>query len=149
MNTRALIRVRRHPVRIAVAVLVLGAIASGTISLYGRPARTVRIGVNHSPPYSTIGADGTPRGFTVAVMAEAARRRGIELKWVTVQEGPDLALATGKVDLWQRIPRHAVGVFSSANPTCGQGSRCWFPNRAKFEPSTAPTGGGSRMEARC
>ena len=103
MSARASIRVRSHTVRIAAAVLILGAIAAWTISLYQRPASTVRIGVNHSPPYSTIGADGKPRGFTVELMAEAARRRGIQIKWVTVQEGPDLALATGKVDLWALV----------------------------------------------
>jgi signal transduction histidine kinase/ActR/RegA family two-component response regulator len=62
--------------------------------------RVVRVGFNHSPPYCTIGPDGTPRGFNVEVMKEAARRRGMRLDIVTAPEGPDLALASGKVDVW-------------------------------------------------
>jgi signal transduction histidine kinase/ActR/RegA family two-component response regulator len=60
----------------------------------------IRVGINQSPPYSIIHADGSFSGFSVETVREAARRRRIELQWVTAPEGPDIALQNRKVDLW-------------------------------------------------
>jgi len=78
--------------------------------------RVLRVGLNDSPPYCLIGRDGTPRGFTVDVIREAARRKGIRLELVTALEGPDLAFAAGKVDVWPLLTdvpeRHARIFFT-------------------------------------
>jgi diguanylate cyclase (GGDEF)-like protein/PAS domain S-box-containing protein len=39
-------------------------------------------------------------GFSIAVLSEAARRRGRVLQWINAPEGPDVALRSGKVDVW-------------------------------------------------
>jgi len=63
-------------------------------------AGTVRIGVNHSPPYAVVEANGSLSGFSVEILREAARRRGIRLQWIVVPEGSEPALKSGKVDIW-------------------------------------------------
>jgi diguanylate cyclase (GGDEF)-like protein/PAS domain S-box-containing protein len=68
-----------------------------------RAGRTVRIGINHSPPYAFIRPDGSPSGFTMEVLSEAARRGGIVLQWTVAPEGPDIALKSGKVDVWHLL----------------------------------------------
>ena len=65
--------------------------------------KVVRIGVNQSPPYAMIGPDGSPDGFTVEVLSEAARRRGMVVQWVVIPQGPDVALRSGKVDVWHLV----------------------------------------------
>ena len=93
-----------RPVRPIAALICLSVIVAA-VSLYrGRSgARPVRIGVNVSPPYSEIGADGKPHGFSVEVISEAARRRGIPIVWITANEGPDSALASSRVDVWPLV----------------------------------------------
>ena len=64
-------------------------------------AQTVfRIGYEHSPPVQLVDEQGRIRGPVFEVLNEAARRRRIRLEWVHCPEGPDRALASGKVDLW-------------------------------------------------
>jgi len=65
--------------------------------------RVLRVGLNQSPPYSVIGSDGVARGFAVEVIREAARRSGIELELLVAPEGPDAALAAGKVDIFPLV----------------------------------------------
>jgi diguanylate cyclase (GGDEF)-like protein/PAS domain S-box-containing protein len=75
------------------------------MTLHG-PSKTtevVRIGINNSPPYVIIARDGSYSGFTVEVLSEAARRRGMAIQWVVVPEGPDFALKSGKVDVWHLL----------------------------------------------
>ena len=60
----------------------------------------VRIGVDQAAPYqSWVPAHG-PVGFTVDVLTAAARKRGVRLKWINCPEGPQKAIANGKVDMW-------------------------------------------------
>ncbi len=47
--------------------------------------------------------DGSADGAAVAILNEAARRRGIRLRWSIENEGPDVAIASGKVDLWPML----------------------------------------------
>ncbi len=65
--------------------------------------RTYRIGVDHSPPYYFLRANGRIEGLAVDVMNEAARRRGIRLTWVATDMQPMDALASGHVDLWPAL----------------------------------------------
>ena len=62
-----------------------------------------RIGIQQFPPYMVKSSDGSADGAAVAILNEAARRRGIVLQWSLENEGPDLALTSGKVDLWPML----------------------------------------------
>jgi signal transduction histidine kinase/CheY-like chemotaxis protein len=55
-------------------------------------------GVEHFP-----GPDGKPRGATVDMLNEAARRRGMKLIWIYSPENTDAALQSGNVDLWPNL----------------------------------------------
>jgi signal transduction histidine kinase/CheY-like chemotaxis protein len=73
-------------------------------------ARTVspgpyRIGYVHDPPYMFTGPDGVPRGLSVEVAREAARRAGLRLEWLRVDpaSNADTALLDGTVDLWPAL----------------------------------------------
>ncbi len=79
--------------------------------------RPLRVGFNDSPPYSMIDANGTPHGFAVDVIREAARRKSIRLELVAFHEGPDRPLTTGKVDIWPLVtdlPERRGKIFFSA-----------------------------------
>jgi diguanylate cyclase (GGDEF)-like protein/PAS domain S-box-containing protein len=68
---------------------------------HAQAGRVVKVGVDHSPPFYSVQADGSVKGLAVDVMNEAARRRGIQLQWAPLSDTPiDEALKTGKVDLW-------------------------------------------------
>src|SRR5260221_11326790 len=62
--------------------------------------RQVRIGVDQAAPYQSWQDGLGPVGFTVDVIREAARKSGIDLRWVNCPEGPQKALRAGKVDIW-------------------------------------------------
>ncbi len=49
------------------------------------PRRAVRVGVNDSPPYYFLGRDGSCGGLAVDLINEAARRGGIEIRWVPLK----------------------------------------------------------------
>jgi len=87
------------------AVVALGAVAVGWW-MWQRPElapRTpVRIGYVHDPPYMFRGAGGHPRGLTVEVVAEAARRLKIPLEWVFATHFHN-DLRNGTVDLWPAL----------------------------------------------
>ncbi len=83
----------------ALAVLAVG----GVYLKFGpgsKPLRPLRVGANHSPPYSFLSPAGSASGFQIDLIAQAASRLGIPLEWVPAPEGPDIAFQTGKVDLW-------------------------------------------------
>ncbi|MDQ2950291.1 MAG: transporter substrate-binding domain-containing protein, partial [Acidobacteriota bacterium] len=70
----------------------------------GAHQRTIRIGVENSPPYSFIRPDGSIEGFSVDVIREAARRRSISIRWVPLVSGdPVNAFRKGWVDLWPAL----------------------------------------------
>ncbi|HMJ62535.1 MAG TPA: ATP-binding protein [Bryobacteraceae bacterium] len=60
----------------------------------------IRIGVDQAAPYQSWREGYGPVGFTVDVLENAARKRGIALKWINCPEGPTKAIAAGKVDMW-------------------------------------------------
>src|SRR5262249_30725207 len=51
----------------------------------------------------TKGADRPPSGFAVEIVSEAARRRGINLQWVSLERDPAAALARGTIDLYPAL----------------------------------------------
>ncbi|BCS35382.1 hypothetical protein TBR22_A46090 [Luteitalea sp. TBR-22] len=65
----------------------------------------LRIGYTHDPPYMFRAADGRPSGLDVDVVAEAARRAAVDVRWVYVtgRGGADAALAAGQVDVWPAL----------------------------------------------
>jgi signal transduction histidine kinase/CheY-like chemotaxis protein len=66
------------------------------------PDRVYRIGADNAPPYYFVGADAAIRGLAVDVLNEAARRRGIRLRWVAASD-PRSALENKDVDLWPLV----------------------------------------------
>ena len=81
------------------------------------PARA-RAGYVHDPPYMYDGPDGRPRGVSVDVLQEAARRSGIRIEWVRVlpPHDADSALHDGQVDLWPGLtilPERQQALFFS------------------------------------
>ena len=70
--------------------------------------RSVRIGVDQAAPYQSWVEGQGPVGFTVDVLGAAARKRGIDLQWIFCPEGPQKALAAGKVDLWPALASRAA-----------------------------------------
>jgi diguanylate cyclase (GGDEF)-like protein/PAS domain S-box-containing protein len=71
--------------------------------------RTIRVGVDQSPPYYNIKADGSVEGLAVDVLNEAARRRGIHLIWKPLHDIPiDDVLKAGLVDMWPLLGATAV-----------------------------------------
>ncbi len=82
----------------ASAILVLFGVALATSR--GAVERTMTIGFQKSPPYHFPDAEGNASGPAVDVVREAARRKGIKLRWVYSPQGPEKALRSGAVDLW-------------------------------------------------
>ncbi|MES1258375.1 MAG: PAS domain S-box protein, partial [Acidobacteriota bacterium] len=65
---------------------------------------TIRVGVDHSPPFYSILPDGSVRGLAVDVLNEVARRRGIRLRWVPLHDIPlDSALEQRLVQMWPLV----------------------------------------------
>ncbi|MDQ8204419.1 ATP-binding protein [Pelagicoccus sp. SDUM812003] len=63
-------------------------------------SQPIRIGYQQSPPYQIIASDGSLGGVGLDIVAEAARRLGIELEWVYSPLAPDVHLPRGDVDMW-------------------------------------------------
>ena len=61
--------------------------------------RTYRIGFDHAPPFAFISPDGQLKGLSVDVFREAARREGIRIVWVPVDDYKKALLAR-QVDMW-------------------------------------------------
>ena len=64
--------------------------------------RVYRIGWQEAPPYQVAG-NGEPTGLAVDLVREAARRRGIQLRWVRWANSSESALRDRSVDLWPLI----------------------------------------------
>ena len=56
--------------------------------------------MGYSVPWAYLGPDGTPTGFYVEVMKEAASREGLAFEFVFRKDGPEKALRSGDIDLW-------------------------------------------------
>src|SRR4029077_13234080 len=62
--------------------------------------RTYIIGWDVDPPDQVATKGGEPTGFAVELVREAAKRRGIRLKWGLHPESSEAALLSKSVDLW-------------------------------------------------
>ncbi len=67
--------------------------------------KTYRVGADSAPPYYLLQPDGSVEGLAVDVLNEAARRRGISLKWVAVPRMPLDDAVGNVVDLWPAVRR--------------------------------------------
>lgn len=65
--------------------------------------RAVRIGYEHSPPVQLVDDQGHLRGPVFEMLSKAAALSKVRLEWIHCPEGPDRALASGRVDLWPLI----------------------------------------------
>jgi signal transduction histidine kinase/ActR/RegA family two-component response regulator len=61
--------------------------------------REFRMGYQHAPPNQMVDEAGRPYGLAIDVVTEAARRAGVRLVWVRMENGPDQALRDAEVDL--------------------------------------------------
>src|SRR5882724_5380277 len=99
MVRTALEALKQH---IWISCIVLALVVSGAV--WGlrrdRPPGIVRVGMRQFAPYLVEKPGGTADGVVVAILNEAARRRGIPLQWSIHPEGGDQAMAEGTIDLW-------------------------------------------------
>ena len=65
----------------------------------GEPAATLRAGYGEFVPYISTDDRGNPAGLAVQVVQEAARRTGIRVEWVKVEDA-EKALRGGVIDLY-------------------------------------------------
>ncbi len=99
-------RRRRFLPLVATALAVAAAAAAWLSARSWRPAipsRTLVIGFEHNPPYQIANASGPPSGLVIETVAEAARRRGVALRWQETTGGPEKALTSGAFDLWPLV----------------------------------------------
>jgi len=86
------------------ALLLIG-LSAGYLQL--RQTRALRrvfvIGWEPSPPNQIAGPNGEATGYAVELVREAARRRGIRLRWKEYPHETDQALEEHWVDLWLRM----------------------------------------------
>jgi signal transduction histidine kinase/ActR/RegA family two-component response regulator len=98
----------RYPFKAIAILLAGGAVIPAAIHGERQPShRVVRIGVDQAPPYQSWREGYGPLGFTVDVIREAARKRGITLHWILCPEGPQKALNAGRVDIWPLLSQNA------------------------------------------
>lgn len=97
----------RSRTRLAGAVL-LALAATVFLFLKTRPWRPepgrapFRVGFQVSSPTVEY-SNGKPRGVVVDIFRAACRRRGIQIEWVYLPEGPDISLKEGRADLWTQV----------------------------------------------
>jgi diguanylate cyclase (GGDEF)-like protein/PAS domain S-box-containing protein len=88
----------------AIAALVVTAALGWLFIAKTAPLDHLKVGVDHSPPFYIIHADGSVEGLAVDVLNEAARRRKIHLEWVPLHDIPlDSALERRIVQLWPLV----------------------------------------------
>jgi signal transduction histidine kinase len=66
---------------------------------------TLRIGMQESPPWYFFRPDKVIDGPVYEIVQEAARRRKLDIVWVSDAVGPDHALGNGLADLWPLMGR--------------------------------------------
>ena len=91
---------RRWVWRLALPALLLAAGIFWYVKKQDVYSREYRVGYENNPPNIMKGPDGKPAGLGPEVVGEAARRRGIKLRWVFSDRGSENTLRSGRVDLW-------------------------------------------------
>ena len=82
------------------SLVLAGAIASFLILRTSRQPHIWRVGYFPFPPYMLQKPDGSPDGFVIQLVEEAARTRNIRFQWVFAQDGPDHAFDQQRIDLY-------------------------------------------------
>ncbi len=82
------------------SLVLTGAIASFLILRTSRQPHIWRVGYFPFPPYMLQKPDGSPDGFVIQLVEEAARTRNIRFQWVFAQDGPDHAFDQQRIDLY-------------------------------------------------
>ncbi len=91
----------RRPAWHARALLILSSLLfAQACAVRSWDDRDYRVGVDHAPPYNILAPGQDPRGMAVEILSEAARRKGIRLKFVELSIPVDDAFRQGLVDLW-------------------------------------------------
>ncbi|MEP7361694.1 MAG: response regulator [Acidobacteriota bacterium] len=106
----------------------------------GSEIRSARIGVDAAAPYQSWDPKRGAMGFSVEVISEAARRKGIRLTWVNVPQGPYEGIKKGLVDLWPllMVRRSAVSPPHFTRPWLhNQYVVIWVGQPGSEEPSSA------------
>ena len=85
------------------AVLILGGVLLVVRSSPVSVRQPLKIGYSSFPPYQLVRNDGSPDGFAVQTLKEAARRLGQPLQWTRITGNPDQALDSGQVDLYPML----------------------------------------------
>jgi ABC-type amino acid transport substrate-binding protein len=86
-----------------VLALALSALAWRALRRPVFDKRIYTIGWMLSPPFQTRGENDQPAGLAIDLVREAARRRGIRLRWVHWRDSSESALRKMAVDLWPLI----------------------------------------------
>ena len=98
-NFRTMVSSRRWLLTAGLVVtLGLAGIFAQSQNFFRRPL--VRVGFNEFPPYVDRGPDGHPVGFAVEVLAQAARRAKVDLRWVEIDGSADKAFSEDKADMY-------------------------------------------------
>src|SRR5215469_16142798 len=108
-------RSRLAPLSVA-ALCTIGCAIATIGLLLPEKSEVLRIGYGIFPPFMMRDANGSPGGFAVDVVSEAARRRGIGLEWVEVRNGPDAPFADRTIDLYPlfaHTPTPRRGIYYS------------------------------------
>lgn len=87
-------------VALAVYALVFCGLSCGGPGTYRGLGNEIRVGYGDYPPYLIDSKKGEPGGFAVMVFAEAARRKGLRVRWVKIETNPDIELVQGRIDLY-------------------------------------------------
>jgi diguanylate cyclase (GGDEF)-like protein/PAS domain S-box-containing protein len=82
----------------------------------------LRVGAAEFAPYVMLAPDGKVSGLAVDVLNEAARRSGIKLNYVRVDDDIDLALASGKIDIFPLL------TLTPARVRDFRASQSWWSN---------------------
>jgi diguanylate cyclase (GGDEF)-like protein/PAS domain S-box-containing protein len=94
---------KRHPSKIVGALFLafLGIIALlFTFWVHSNRIPELRAGATDFAPYVMFASDGKVTGLAVDVLNEAAKRAGVKLKYVRIDQDVDRALSSRKIDLF-------------------------------------------------
>ncbi|MBC8168024.1 MAG: response regulator [Bryobacteraceae bacterium] len=131
--------VLKRKVIAATAILATIVLAAGwfwTTRRQVQHGRLVRIGVDKAAPYQQW-RDGKPVGFTVEILNEAARLRGIRLEWVHRPAGPKRSFDAADVDMWPLVSTEAGkawGLHVSDPWLANQFAMVWRADTSETEP---------------
>lgn len=99
---------RKHLTRCRGLWAALLCIALVALSIWLRPftpdpnGPKFTVGFQLSPP-AVLVENGQPKGVVIEIFAEACRRRGIQVQWKLLPQGPDKSLSSGLADLWPQV----------------------------------------------